>query len=63
MAASEVGRNTFADSVVAFVQKHKFDGLDLDWEYPTQRGGTPDDKVNNALSSLLYIDGVKNLPY
>jgi chitinase len=46
MAASEAGRSTFADSVVTFVQKYNFDGLDLDWEYPTQRGGTPEDKVN-----------------
>jgi GH18 family chitinase len=46
MAASEVGRSTFADSVVTFVKKYNFDGLDLDWEYPTQRGGTHEDKVN-----------------
>lgn len=30
-------RNQFVESVTDFVLKYKFDGLDLDWEYPTQR--------------------------
>jgi chitinase len=66
MAASEAGRSTFADSVVTFVKKYKFDGLDLDWEYPTQRGGTHEDKVNKhnvlkCIKFILHINGVKNL--
>lgn len=46
MAATEAGRNNFTDSAVSFVKKYNFDGLDLDWEYPTQRGGSPKDKVH-----------------
>jgi chitinase len=46
MASTEEGRNNFTESVVTFLKKFSFDGLDLDWEYPTQRGGTPEDKVN-----------------
>ncbi|XP_063223198.1 chitinase-3-like protein 1 [Bacillus rossius redtenbacheri] len=46
MASSESRRQRFADNALAFVQKYGFDGLDLDWEYPAQRGGKPSDKDN-----------------
>lgn len=34
MASSKQRREKFVASVVSFLQEHKFDGLDLDWEYP-----------------------------
>jgi len=52
MADTKDERDRFADSVVTFVKTYNFDGLDLDWEYPTQRGGKPEDKVNKQCSEM-----------
>jgi len=54
MAADRERRKRFAESVVAFCKEHNFDGLDLDWEYPAKRGGSPDDKSN-------FIDLIRDL--
>jgi chitinase len=45
------GRSTFAASVLALLQRHKVDGIDLDWEYPAVQGPpghawSPDDRGN-----------------
>ncbi|WP_018752465.1 glycosyl hydrolase family 18 protein [Paenibacillus sanguinis] len=40
VAASQVTRETFANSAVDFLRKFNFDGVDLDWEYPVS-GGLP----------------------
>ncbi|KAF2885389.1 hypothetical protein ILUMI_20787 [Ignelater luminosus] len=39
-------RQKFIASAVDFIRKYNFDGLDLDWEFPGKRGGSPDDKLN-----------------
>lgn len=37
MAAEPERRKRFVKSALDFILRYKFDGLDLDWEYPTRR--------------------------
>jgi chitinase len=53
VAAYQKSREKFAISSVQLMKKHGFDGVDLDWEYPGQRGEDndfrPADKENFTL--------------
>lgn len=46
MSYTEKSRESFADSVLRFLVQYGFDGLDVDWEYPTQRGSIKEDRQN-----------------
>nr|XP_033321147.1 chitinase-3-like protein 1 isoform X1 [Megalopta genalis] len=39
-------RSQFVRNVVSFLQRYNFDGFDVDWEYPNQRGGQWSDREN-----------------
>ncbi|XP_053674360.1 probable chitinase 2 [Anopheles nili] len=49
MAERESTREAFADQTLRYLVHYGFDGLDLDWEYPTMRGGIPEDRENFVL--------------
>lgn len=53
MALTDTSRKAFARSAVAFAEKYKLDGLDIDWEYPGLPGAgnihRPEDKQNFTL--------------
>ncbi|XP_036337876.1 probable chitinase 2 [Rhagoletis pomonella] len=46
LVADAEQRGRFVKQVTTFIRRYNFDGLDLDWEYPTQRGGRPQDREN-----------------
>jgi chitinase len=52
-ALTKRSRSRFIDSVAAFVDRYKLDGLDIDWEYPGMTGAgnrfRPEDKRNYTL--------------
>ena len=56
MAADPAKRAVFIQSSVDLLLKYNFDGLDIDWEYPANRGGSPADKVvTNDFSHISDI--------
>lgn len=62
MSQTEQGRETFANSVVDFLRTYGFDGVDIDYEYPTlhEDAGNPiDQEMAKPLRKELYANYIK----
>lgn len=59
MCQTPQGREAFANSCVDFIREYGFDGVDIDYEYPTatKEAGNPNDfKVSEPNRGRLYAD-------
>lgn len=60
VAASAKARANFAHNCVKLLKDYQFDGIDIDWEYPTYKphGGTPEDKQNFTFLMQAIRDSI-----
>lgn len=46
IVSNEEERNSFVNAISNFIDQYELDGIDIDWEYPAQRGGADTDSDN-----------------
>lgn len=55
VASSNRTRQRFIESILDFCDEFNFDGVDIDWEFPSFRTGYKEDKTN----FILLLDGLR----
>lgn len=59
MALSAESRQTFINSAVAFVRRHRLDGIDIDWEYPGLAGAGNTHRPEDGENFTLVLKGLR----
>lgn len=59
MAATEESRKVFAGSIVEFIKKWGFDGVDVDWEYPGKGGESGAQGPNDAENYVKLLQDIR----
>jgi chitinase len=54
IAKNAASRANFIKNILEYISNHKFDGVDIDWQYPNGPNGHPEDKQNYAI--LLKVN-------
>ena len=57
VAADPAKRQIFLDSLIPFVKKYGFDGVDFDWEYPGTRDSIDPEHDKDNFSVLVEMMG------